>query len=168
MRSLRVGILLLGLIALPIDAMAATRDDPNDVRGRLDLRQVSRTSSRPEGAPALIHLQATTYGRWSLRTCERIDACSFSFGFDSRRGPGVDVYAAWNVDPERAPSCTIRNARTQRVLAVGTASKFRRSAFCSFERRILEGDGSVRWRVGSSWEATLDRAPDVGWFGGGS
>jgi hypothetical protein len=150
------------LIATP--AVAATRDDADDVDGRLDLRQVTRTFSNGPSAPPLVHFQATTHGRWKLRACQRVDSCSFGFGLDSRRGPREDVIAFWDVDRHRQPSCNAYNARTGRFLAGGEAAKFRRSAFCSFPSLVLRRDKPVRWRVQSLWDLIVDNAPDQGWF----
>jgi hypothetical protein len=152
----------LALSASP--AAAATRDDPDDVGGKLDLRQVTRTFSNGPSAPPLVHLQATTYDGWSLRECAQVDACSIVVELDARRGPAADVAVFWDVDERRQPSCTVHNARTGRLLASGDASKFRRSAFCSFPKRVLEGDKPVRWRFHSLWGLIVDHAPDRGWF----
>ncbi len=150
------------LISTP--AAAATRDDADDVEGRLDLRQVTRTFSNAPSAAPRVHFQATTYGRWTLRACQRVDSCSFVFGLDSRRGPNEDVLAFWDVDRHRQPSCNAYNARTGRFLAAGEAEKFRRSAFCSFPSIVLRRDKPVRWRVQSLWGLIVDNAPDRGWF----
>ena len=160
MRRILCGVLLPLLLAVP--ASAGTRHDPDDVQGKLDLEQVTRTFTHGPSSPPMIHLQATTYGRWTLRQCRRADACSFTFELDSRRGPGVDVVVFWDVDRSQ-PSCTVYN-RASRLLAVGDAAKFRRSAFCSFRKRLLEQDKRVRWRVHSQWGVIVDNAPDEGWF----
>ena len=157
-----VAVVVSLLIATP--ALAATRDDPDDVDGRLDLRRVTRTFSNGATAPPLVHFQATTYGRWTLRQCQRVDSCSFVFLVDSRRGPDADVLAFWDVDRHRRPSCNAYNARTGRFLAAGEATKFRRSAFCSFPAVVLRRDKPVRWRVQSLWGLIVDAAPDHGWF----
>lgn len=145
-------------------AAAANRDDADDVEGRLDLRQVSRTFSNGPSAPPLVHFQATTFGRWTLRACQRVDSCSFVLGLDSRAGPREDVVAFWDVDRHRQPSCNAYNARTGRFLAAGDAAKFRRSAFCSFPQLVLRRDKPLRWRVQSLWGLIVDNAPDRGWF----
>jgi hypothetical protein len=155
-------VLVSLLFAAP--ATAATRDDADDVEGRLDLRQVSRTFSDGPSAPPLVHVQATTYDRWTLRQCQRGDSCSFVLVLDSRRGADADVIAFWDVDRHRRPSCNAYNARTGRFLAAGEASKFRRSAFCSFPTLVLRRDKPVRWGVQSLWGLVVDAAPDHGWF----
>jgi hypothetical protein len=155
------GAVLCLLFATP--AWAATQDDPDDVSGRLDLRQVTRTFSNSPSAPPMVHLQATTFDRWTLDQCRRADACSFAFELDSRGGPGADVLAFWDVDPD-GPSCVVFNARTGNVLTAGDAEKFRRSAFCSFPKRLLQQDKPVRWRVSSVWGTVQDNAPDQGWY----
>jgi hypothetical protein len=161
MKTAAVAVAICLLFASP--AVAATHDDPDDVAGRLDLRQVTRTFSNGPSAPPMVHLQATTFDRWTLDQCRRADACSFAFELDSRAGPGADVLAFWDVDPD-GPSCVVFNARTGNVLTAGDASKFRRSAFCSFPKRLLRADKPVRWRVSSLWGTTEDAAPDQGWY----
>ena len=157
-----VAVVVSLLLATP--ATAATRDDADDVEGRLDLRQVTRTFSNGPSAPPLVHFQATTYDRWTLRQCQRVDSCSFIFGLDSRLDTDEDVLAFWDVDRHRRPSCNAYNARTGRFLAAGEATKFRRSAFCSFPALVLRRDKPVRWRVQSLWGLIVDSAPDHGWF----
>ncbi len=163
-RALAWTAAVLASLLLAAPATAATRDDADDVEGRLDLRQVSRTFSDGPSAPPLVHFQATTYDRWTLRQCQRVDSCSFVLELDSRRGPKADVFAFWDVDRHRRPSCNAYNARTGRFLAAGEASKFRRSAFCSFPTLVLRRDKPVRWRVHSLWGLIVDAAPDHGWF----
>jgi hypothetical protein len=163
-RTFAWAVVVLVSLLLAAPAAAATRDDADDVEGRLDLRQVSRTFSDGPSAPALVHFQATTYDRWKLRQCQRGDSCSFVLLLDSRRGPDADVIAFWDVDRHRRPSCNAYNARTGRFLAAGEAQKFRRSAFCSFPTLVLRRDKPVRWRVQSLWGLIVDAAPDHGWF----
>ena len=164
LRVLACAAAVLASLLLTAPATAATRDDTDDVEGRLDLRQVSRTFSDGPSAPPLVHFQATTYDRWTLRQCQRVDSCSFVLVLDSRRGPDADVIAFWDVDRHRRPSCNAYNARIGRFLAAGEASKFRRSAFCSFPTLVLRRDKPVRWRVHSLWGLIVDASPDHGWF----
>jgi hypothetical protein len=162
-------VILTAILTLATPAGAATHDDPDDVRGRLDLRQVTRTFSNAPSAPPLVHLQSTTYDGWTLRECWRAEGCTPYWFFDSRRGGGVDVAAFWNVERRRSgrfePFCEVFNYRTGRRLAVGDASKFRRSAFCEFPKAVLKADKRIRWRALSSWEEFTDTAPDRGWYG---
>lgn len=163
MRRVLAGAILSVLLATP--ALAATHDDPDDTTGRLDLRQVTRTFTNGPSAPPLVHMQASTYDRWTLRQCRRAEggACSFTFVFDSRKGPGTDFVAVWHARQD-GPECGVFNVLTQRLVAEGTAAKYRRSAFCSFEKRLLKATHPVRWYVRSFWEFIDDAAPDRGWF----
>ena len=163
MRRLLAGAILSVLLAIP--ALAVTRDDPDDTAGRLDLRQVSRTFTNGPSAPALVHMQAATYDRWTLRQCRHAEggACSFTFAFDSRKGPGTDFVAVWHARGD-GPECGVFNIRTERRLAEGDAAKYHRSAFCSFEKGLLHASHAVRWQVRSFWEFIDDAAPDRGWF----
>jgi hypothetical protein len=162
-RVLAGGILSMLLLATP--ALAATHDDPDDTTGRLDLRQVTRTFTNGPSAPPFVHMQASTYDRWTLRQCRDAEggACSFTFVFDSRKGPGTDFVAVWHAR-EDGPECGVFNVRTNRLVAEGVAAKYVRSAFCSFEKRILHATRPVRWSVRSFWEFIDDAAPDRGWF----
>jgi hypothetical protein len=163
MRRVVAGAVLSMLLASP--AVAATHDDPDDAAGRLDLRQVTRTYTNEPSAPARVYLQATTYDRWTLRQCRRAEgeACSFTFAFDSRKGPGTDFVAVWHAR-RSGPECGVFNVRSGRRVGDGVARKFRRSAFCAFERRLLGATRPVRWHVRSFWEFVEDAAPDRGWF----
>jgi hypothetical protein len=162
-RVLAGGILSMLLLATP--ALAATHDDPDDTTGRLDLRQVTRTFTNGPSAPPFVHMQASTYDRWTLRQCRDAEggACSFTFVFDSRKGPGTDFVAVWHAR-EDGPECGVFNVRTNRLVAEGVAAKYGRSAFCSFEKRILHATHPVRWSVRSFWEFIDDAAPDRAWF----
>jgi len=171
-----IGIIVAVLAVTISTALAATRNDPDDVGGRLDLKQVTRTYSNGPSTPPIVHLQATTFDGWTLEKCWRRD-CVLVFYFDSRQAGGTDRVAYWTVErrgPGRfEPLCDVfsyrRDGRTER-LAVGDAAKFRRSAFCSFRKAVLDAERRVRWRVLSVWRAgdglIEDRAPDSGWYGG--
>jgi hypothetical protein len=163
MRRVLAGAILSVLLATP--ALAATHDDPDDTAGRLDLRRVTRTFTNGPSAPPFMHIQASTYDRWTLRQCRHAEggACSFTFVFDSRKGPGTDFVAVWHAR-EDGPACGVFNVRTNRLVAEGAAAKYRRSAFCSFEKRLLRATHPVRWYVRSFWEFIDDAAPDRGWF----
>jgi hypothetical protein len=155
-----LGSLIIGvcvLIALP--ASAATRDDPDDVPGSLDLKQVSRTFSNGPSTPPMVHFQATTYDSWRLRECANADACSIAFEINA-----LDAFwSAHRESGETRQSCRI--FRHDQLIATGVSTKFRHSVFCSFEKRLLRKAGPVDWRVSSLWGVTLDRAPDSGWYG---
>lgn len=159
MKRVMAGAIVSLLLVSP--ATAATQGDPDDVPGRLDIRQVTRTFTNGPNAPPMVHLQATTYDRWKLKQCARVDACSFTFEVNA-----LDAY--WSVHRSRTgklrQTCLI--LRGTRELAKGVSTKYRRSVFCSFAKRLLQGDGPVRWRVSSLWGTTVDSAPDVGWYGG--
>lgn len=163
MRRVIAGSILSLLLASP--ALAATRGDPDDTAGRLDIRQVTRTFTNGPAAPAFVHMQASSYDRWTLRQCRHAEggACSFTFAFDSRKGPATDFVAVWHARVN-GPECGVFNVRTDRGVAEGDASKYRRSAFCSFHKRLLRPTHPVRWHVRSFWEFLDDAAPDRGWF----
>jgi len=157
-------------------ALAATHDDPDDVDGGIDLQQVTRTYSNGPFAPPMVHLQATTYDRWTLAKCWRRD-CRIVFFFDSRQAGGTDRVVSWKVERRRPgrfePSCGVfdyRYGERSGRLGTGDAAKFRRSAFCSFRKALLDAERRVRWRVRSVWKgaqgSARDRSPDNGWYGG--
>jgi len=161
-----IGIaILVSTLSIAVPASAVSQVDPDDVPGRLDIHRVTRTFTDGPAAPPMVHMQAATYDRWTARQCRRADACSFTFAFDTRKGPATDVIAVWDVDPT-GPSCVVFGARTHRKLGDGVAAKDRRSGFCSFRKRLLGVERAVRWRVRSLWGVIDDAAPDAGWFGG--
>jgi hypothetical protein len=171
-RSMRKVICVVAalLVLAGPDALAATRDDPDDVGGKLDLRQVTRTYSNTPSRQPMVHLQVTTYDGWTLRRCFRAEGCTIVWYFDSKQGGGIDRAAYWVVGRDRntgrfEPHCWVFNYRTSDRVAVGNASKFRHSAFCSFEKAVLDAERLVRWRVVTSYEVHTDRAPDIGWYG---
>ncbi|MDP9242643.1 MAG: hypothetical protein M3O84_05645 [Actinomycetota bacterium] len=152
-------VALVWILATMAPAVAATHSDPDDVSGRLDIRQVTRTFTNGPAAPPMIHLQATTYDAWTLEQCARDDSCSFTFAVNALR-----VYWAVHRGPRGKIRQTCLIFRNETVIAKGVSTKDRRSVFCSFEKRLLRGDGPVRWRVQSFWTETLDKAPDTGWY----
>jgi hypothetical protein len=149
-----LGVAVAFVITTP--AFAVTRDDPDDVAGKLDIAQVTRTYTNGPDAPPMVHLQATTYDRWTLDECHAADACSFTFELNA-----LDVYWAVHAGPHGGirQSCLI--FRNEAVIAQGVSTKYRRSVFCSFRKALLHGV-PVRWRVLSLWGNTLDKAPDSG------
>ena len=163
MRRVLAGAILSVLLATP--ALAATHDDPDDVAGRLDIRQATRTFTNGPSAPPIVHMQVSTYDRWTLRQCRHAEggACSFTFAFDSREGPATD-YVGVGHTREAGRVCGVLNIRTDRRVADGVAAMYRRSAFCSFEKRLLRATHPVRWYVRSFWEFIDDAAPDRGWL----
>ena len=55
-------------------------------------------------------MQASTYDRWTFRQCRHAEggACSFTFVFDSRKGPGTDFVAVWHARRD-GPECNVFN-----------------------------------------------------------
>jgi len=90
------GVLLAVLSLATPAALAATHADPDDVRGRFDLRQVSRTYSSREPSPRRVAHQATTYNGWTLKKCWR-RGCRIFYYIDSRQAGGRDRVAYWTV-----------------------------------------------------------------------
>ena len=149
-------------VVLAAPAAAQTRNDPDDVGGRLDLRRVTRTFTNGPAAPPMVHFQATTYDGWTAEECRRAKACDVRFVIDSRAGGGPDFALLW-----RSRRCDLFDYRRGTVVDRGDGAKFRRSVFCSIEKRVLDADPRpMRWRVGTTWGAALvtDGAPDRGWF----
>ena len=66
-----------------------------------------------------------------------------------------------NFDPSGGIRQTCLIFRNEEVIAHGVSTKYHRSVFCSFRKRLLHGT-PVRWRVLSLWGNTLDKAPDSG------
>ena len=153
-------VALVAVLAAP--AAAQTRSDADDVGGRLDLRRVTRTFTNGPTAPPIVHFQATMYDRWTIEGCRRARACDVRFVVDSRAGGAPDFALLWH-----SQRCELFEYRREEVVGVGDGAKYRRSAFCSIEKRALEADARpMRWRVGTMWGAALvaDGAPDRGWF----
>jgi hypothetical protein len=150
-----LGIAIVLCVATP--ALAATHVDPDEVPGKLDIQQVTRTYTNGPDAPPMVHLQATTYDPWTLEECHDSDACSFTFELNA-----LDVFWAVHATSggDLRQTCLIfRNAE---VVAHGVSTKVHRSVFCSFRKNLLARTSPVRWRVSSLWGETLDRAPDSG------
>jgi hypothetical protein len=156
-RQLAAAVAIAAVLGAGGPAAAATRVDPDDVPGRLDIAEVSRTFTNGPAAPPMVHLSATTYDRWKLRQCDRVDACSFTFEVNA-----LDVY--WATHRGRTGRLRERCLvlRGQEVVAHGVSTKLHRSVFCSFRKLLLHADRPVRWRVRSLWGTTVDAAPDAG------
>ena len=87
-----LGVAMALAVATP--AFAVTNTAPDDVPGKLDIAQVTRTFTNGPDAPPMVHLQATTYDPWTLEQCHNADACSFTFELNA-----LDVYWAAHAGP---------------------------------------------------------------------
>lgn len=165
--------LLLAVLPTP-SAFSATRLDADDVRGRLDLKQVLFTSWDGPFSPPRLRFQATMYNRWTCRQAHQLleDACLVSFYLDTKgvsrsARHGLDYRIIWHA---RFCSVLERDRPTETLIARGIADKDRRSAFCSVRRSKLDVRKKIRWFVVTTWANqdhgwyATDFAPSVGWY----
>jgi hypothetical protein len=168
-----IASLLFG--ALP--AIASPITDPNDVRGRLDLRSVS--FSKLTDAQGAIHLRFRwiTFENWTIRQCRRAqaleDGCRIEARLDTKgppawrpTGKGIDYAVKWG--PE---GCIVVEPATDHVVTQGASYKGSNFAACTFRRSALTIKKSIRWyaftqwaNVKKGWYAT-DYVPNQGWVG---
>ena len=148
---------VLGLLLTPevSGAHLLRHDDPNDVRGPIDIRRVSMDREGNQLTAAI-----RTFERFTKRD---LLGGAFFFDFDSRGDGRRDFSLRMDYYEGAFPYCTLYDR--QGFSRFGTqAQKGPRSFVCSFPRGELEPSGHIRWRVRSEGSYATDHAPDRGWY----
>jgi len=157
MRRFMTTLALLFLVAGGASAHQRDHRDPDDTRGRLDIRRVEWFN----GSGRVMV---------TVRTHERFlgtDLQPFQGGMivevDTKGDGRADFYARFNYNDEEGIWCEVRNRR-ERLVGQGTATRESRAAICSFPRRWIDIERHLRWRVHTVLSSRTDSAPDRGWF----
>ena len=150
-------------------AWAASGTDPNDTEGGID---VLRSSVRIVEFPARrdrVVLRVLTQRALRLETGEG----SIYWQLDTR-GTGKADYEAYifgdpdATDPPGPVFCLVQrpNGAQKYFGKVNVFSSTEFGARCAFPRYILDVEHPIRWRLAGRLHGVIDRAPDVGWYGG--
>ncbi len=150
---------LLGLVALPANAHLVRHTDPDDARGRLDIRAAEISGARLNGER---YIDATLSTFDTLRP-EDLNYGSFRVDFDSRRDADRD-YFMLIFNNEGTVECTLYEGPTGFATAAGSAQLGQRSISCRVPRSSLRITRHLRWRAASENSGFKDSAPQRGWF----
>ena len=156
-RTVLVAICAFGLLSAsgPTGAHLLGHDDPNDVRGPIDIRRVSVERNDRQ-------LTAT------IRTFERFTkrdllGSAFFIDFDSRGDNRLDFSLRMDYYEGAFPYCTLYDR--QGFSRFGTyGEKGPRSFSCVFPGQELEPTDHIRWRSRSEGSYETDYAPGRGWY----
>jgi len=172
----RVLVLATALMVLgAVPASARIIPDPNDVRGRLDVRSVTFSRFTDAQGAVRIRFRWTTYEDWTIRRCRRAqkveEGCVVAARLDTKGPPawrptgrGIDYRVYW------APGrCGVADPDTHQSVAEGTEHKGPDWASCTFRRGDLIVRKKIRWYAymqlanvnQGSW--ATDYVPDRRW-----
>lgn len=160
MRKVVWAWLILALIAGPAQGHQLDHRDPDDVRGRLDIRRVEWFNGSGR-----VMVTIRTYERFRSSDLQTFSGHA-RINFDTNGGPRLDRYAKFGYNDAEGVWCALYTRRS-RTAADGIATRGLRSLICSFPRRALAIERHLRWRVSTSNGGfeTFDEAPAGGrWF----
>ena len=149
--------LMLGLLMAPGSSSAhlLAHNDPDDVRGPMDLRRASL-----ERADRQLVATVRTFERF---TKEDMLGNAFFFDFDTRGDNRRDFSLRMDYYEGGSPYCTLYDR--EGFSRFGTyGEKGRRSFACTFSRSELEATRHIRWRSRSEGSFGVYRAPNRGWY----
>jgi hypothetical protein len=165
MRRLMILGCAVGLLAATA-AQAATGTDPDDVNGGLDIsRSIVRTVEIEPGHFRL-RLTAETYEPFDLSG----GVGSFYWQLDTWGADAPDYEAYVFGDPKAVPAapvfCLVKSMHGPFLKDYVTAVVSGNRATCAIPRHDLRVTKPIRWRLAGRQDGVVDRAPDVGWYGG--
>lgn len=164
MRKLIGTWLMLVLIAGSAQGHQLDHRDPNDVRGRLDIRRVEWFDSMSGGVRRVM-ISIRTYERFRNSDLQTFNGHA-RIDFDTNGGPRMDRYIRFGYNPDQGLWCEVYTRRS-RFAGEGIATRDARTLICGFQRRDLAIERHLRWRVSTSNGRldTFDEAPAGGsWF----
>lgn len=157
---IRVLILLLVLIAAPVQGHQLEHRDPDDTSGDFDIRLVDVDSYRSGGTASLL-LQILTHDRFRSSDLGGFGD-SVSADFDTRGSRRADYFVRFKHSSQSGLYCEVLAVRGS-FQREGTACGGRRELVCVFPRRWLKIERHLRWRVLTC--CPIDEAPeDSRWF----
>lgn len=165
MRKVVGAWLILALIAVPAQGHQLDHRDPDDVRGRLDIRRVDWFDSM-SGGERRVMITIRTFERYKNSDLQTFNGHA-RIDFDTRGGPRMDRYIRFGYNTDQGIWCEVYTSR-DRFAGEGIATRDARTLICAFDRRALAIERHLRWRVSTSngdLLRTFDEAPAGGrWF----
>lgn len=157
---------LTGLLAVVVLTLTGTsqahmieKPDPDDTRGRLDMRSVDVD---PSGNKLFVVFEF--YERWRNGDIGPFNGL-ISMDFDSFDGPRADRFVRFRYSDASGLWCEVVKSRGGEVMGEGIATRDPKHAVCSFPRGWLDADQThIRWKAFTYLRSRSDEAPDKGWF----
>jgi hypothetical protein len=164
-RSITLAVVAAMLLVTPA-AFALHAVDPNDVKGGIDIadsevkiRQISPgvfrmrlIAIRYDEAFDFSEGKGSVYWQLDTRGDGRADYEAYVFG-DPKAVPAADVFCLFK---------SLRGPHEEYVKALVNENV----ALCGFPKRFVKITKDIRWRLAGRLEGVIDRAPNVGWYGG--
>lgn len=145
----------LAAVGTAAQAHLLEHSDPDDTKGRLDLRRAAVARDGDE-----IDVKVRTYEK--IRDRDLLDG-GFLVQFDSRGGRRADFSLRMDLYEGGRPWCTLYD-RDGFSRYETEATRTRRSFACTFPKAELEASKHVRWRARTGEGAAREQAPDKGWY----
>jgi hypothetical protein len=166
---------LLLMLLDPAVASARIIPDPDDVRGRFDVRSVTFTRFTDAQGAVRLRFRWTTYEDWTIRRCRRAqeleDGCLIAARLDTKGPPawrptgrGIDYGLHW-----RPGRCAVFDPDSHQRVAEGIALKGPDYASCTVRRGDLIVRKKIRWYAFMQlanvreFRWTTDHVPDRRW-----
>lgn len=148
-------VAVIAALGTPAQAHLLEHSDPDDTKGRLDVRRAAVTRDDDE-----LVAKVRTYER--IRDRDLLNG-GFLVQFDSRGGRRVDFSLRMDLYEGGRPWCTLYD-RDGFSRYETEALRTRRSFSCTFPRAELEVKKHVRWRARTGQGDAREQAPDKGWY----
>lgn len=159
--ALATGVLLTATVA-----WAASGTDPSDTTRGIDILRSSVNRVETEDGKVRLVLKATAEDPLAIDEQEG----SIFWALDTRGGGEADyeVYVFGDVNanvPTGPLYCLVQRPNGAQKHYVDV-SQVENVATCRVPRYLLKIDKQIRWRLAGRLHGVIDRAPDVGWYGG--
>lgn len=157
-------VAMASLLVLAVQAAwGATRSDPNDVTGGLDIKTSSVREAEIADGVFRTRFAVTTYDQFDLSD----GVGSFYWQLDTKGDGAADYELYMFGDPKAVPAgplfCLLK-ASDHSGNVYGRVKQGDASFLCGFPSRFVKTTHDVRWRLAGRMEGTIDRAPDSGWY----
>lgn len=158
MKSWIAGFVVCFLLIPAANAHQIEKSDPDDTRGRLDMKSVDVDRS---GGTLFVVIKM--YERWRNSDIGPFNGL-ISMDFDTKDGPRSDRFVRFRYSDISGLWCEIVKTRGGEIVGEGIATRDRKTAVCSFPRRWLDLEKHLRWKAFTYLRGRGDTAPQKGWF----
>jgi hypothetical protein len=169
-KILRIAV-VTALLLTANAAWAASGSDPNDTQGGIDILRSSVQMVTLEDGHHRLVLRTTTQRKLRLETGKG----SIYWQLDTK-GTGHAEYEVYVFgdpeanDPAGPIFCLLQRPNGADKTYLHAVNVFDDGdtfgARCAIPKTLLDIDGAIRWRLAGRLDGVIDRAPDVGWYGG--
>jgi len=155
-----------GVLLTATAAWAASGTDPNDTTGGIDILRSSVNKVETDDGKVRLVLKAAAEDPLAIDQ----DEGSIFWALDTRGGAltEYEVYVFGDLEATDPPGplyCLVQrpNGSQKHYVEVRQVENV---ATCRIPRYLLKIDKPLRWRLAGRLRGVIDRAPDVGWYGG--